>query len=203
MRRSVAIIVVLFLFTIAIIAVVVLRSQDSKAVPGTVAIPDNCNIVGTSGRDIRTGNNGGQTICLLPGNDYAHGKGGDDTIKAGSGDDTSIGGKGLDKVQGGGGNDQLFSVDERGGDKVVGGAGTDRCYVDPGDQTFGCNKVYLGFTSQMARALEANLFSVMSIAEDAIEDLPIPPLPGQTITKTVTIAPGFCNEEPPDPPAFC
>jgi hypothetical protein len=201
MRRSVAIAIVLFLFTITIVAVVVLRSQDSKAI---ARIPDNCNIVGTSGRDIKTGNNSGQKFCLLPGNDYAHGKGGNDIIKAGGGDDTSIGGKGLDKIQGGGGNDQLFSVDERGGDKVVGGTGVDRCYVDLGDQTFGCNKVFFGFSPQLARALEANLFSVMSIAEGVIEtpSVTIPP-PGVTITKTVTIAPGFCNEEPPDPPAFC
>lgn len=200
MRRLVALFAILALFIVALVAVVALRSK---------AIPGDCDVVGTGVRDVKTGSRASQVFCVLAGNDYVHGKGGDDLIRAGSGNDTAIGGVGRDRVIGSAGNDELFTVDNRGGDRVAAGAGRDRCYIDPGDHSTGCDRVFFSFSPEMARALQSNLLQVMGIAEGLLENptatLPVP-VPTVTIARTTVtkvVAPSICNEDPPDPPPFC
>jgi len=48
----------------------------------------------------------------------------------------------LDVLYGGRGADTLITLDGDANDTVFGGAGEDTCYVDPGDNVYGCEHVF-------------------------------------------------------------
>jgi hypothetical protein len=183
--------------TLLVMGLVVVVAQPQAA-------PSKCTWVGTPDRDVKTGTSGKNVLCSLQGQDFVHGQGGNDRIRAGRGRDTLVGGSGRDTLRGGGGQDRLFAVDDASGELVVGGPGKDQCFVDPSDTVRKCEEIFRSDEPQMATALDQSLGDVMEIVEEVLPSItPTLPPPGVTITKTVTIAPGFCNEEPPDPPAFC
>lgn len=161
--------------------------------------PAACTWTGTPQRDVKSGTGGVNVLCALPGKDFIHGRGGNDILRAGGGRDVAVGGGGRDIVRGGGGPDRLFAVDDAGGDRIYGGVGIDECFVDAGDQVFGCERAFLSNEPVMATALQQSLGQVIAIAEDGS---PVPPSPSPVIiTTTVTVPP--CNEGPPEPPPFC
>ncbi|MBT9312401.1 M10 family metallopeptidase C-terminal domain-containing protein [Leptothoe kymatousa] len=90
------------------------------------------NAFGGSGSDSITGNNignvllglgGNDSIFALGGNDIIYGGTGNDIIYAGAGNDSVYGGAGNDRVYGGTGND--YVVGDSGDDVMAGGAGSD------------------------------------------------------------------------------
>jgi Ca2+-binding RTX toxin-like protein len=162
--------------------------------------PAACTWTGTAERDVKTGTADHNELCSKAGNDFIHGQGGNDVLRAGEGRDVAVGGGGRDVVRGGAGPDRLFAVDDHGGDWVYGGPGVDQCFVDPGDQLYGCDRAFRSNEPEMATALAQSLGSVMEIIEAVTPSLTIPP-PVVTITSTIVLPP--CNNGPPDPPPFC
>jgi Ca2+-binding RTX toxin-like protein len=112
------------------------ETQDpnlSSCAPGTIPPPapggPTCRgkpatIVGTSGRDVRTGSQGRDVILALGGNDTLSGLAGNDLICGGPGRDTLKGGKGKDTLLG-----------EKGNDALKGGGGKDFCKGGKGKDT--------------------------------------------------------------------
>jgi Ca2+-binding RTX toxin-like protein len=180
--------------------VVMLLLGSVLPVPPILAAP-GCTFAGSNGRDVYAGDRNGEVICLLDGDEYAHGNGGRDRILGGPGPDSLVGGAGRDKLKGGPGEDRLFATDQRGNDVVRGGAGADRCFADPGDVVRGCESVHRGNVSATTEALSANSFDVTAIAEDALEEVTPTPLPGGGGTNP-TQPPGavFPPCTPPPPP---
>ncbi len=72
--------------------------------------------------------------------DTIRGFGGEDVIFGLDGGDTLIGGSGKDEVFGGNGNDEIKAVDSS-EDLIFCGPGRDKVRANPGDDTFGCEKV--------------------------------------------------------------
>jgi sugar lactone lactonase YvrE len=78
--------------------------------PAPPPVPPKCGgktatIVGTGGRDVRSGTPQADVIALLGGNDTARGLAGNDLLCGGNGRDRLIGGGGRDRLIGGGGRD--------------------------------------------------------------------------------------------------
>jgi hypothetical protein len=84
-------------------------------------------ILGTSGKDVRTGSQGRDVIVALAGNDSISGVGGNDVICGGAGKDT---------LKGGAGKDQLLG--QKGKDTLKGGGGKDVCTGGKGNDTATC-----------------------------------------------------------------
>lgn len=110
---------------------------------------DTNRIIGTSGHDLLSGGDAGETILGLDGDDELQGFGGDDRLDGGAGDDALAGGAGNDALSGGAGNDELWGDDGddiiagglgddfieggRGDDLLIGGDGSDRYRYGRGD----------------------------------------------------------------------
>jgi hypothetical protein len=189
-----------------IITLVGLLILGGMALTASSQIPSDCTWVGTTERDVKTGTSGPNILCALGGDDFLHGRGGRDRIRAGAGQDSVVGGKGRDILKGGAGPDKLFSVDERGGERIVGGAGIDRCFVDPGDHVFGCERLFRSDEPQMAGAYDSSLGTVMTIIEGGLP--PIEPTvtvtqPAVTVTETETVNFPPCSPPPNVVPAPC
>lgn len=182
--------------TVAAVSLVVVSAAPSPA----------CRDEGTAGRDVIAGGRGPDVICALGGDDYVHGDGGNDVVRGGSGNDALVSGKGRDKLYGGSGNDRLFAVDDRPRDLVVGGPGNDQCFVDRGDKARGCEQVFRGhsITIRQFNALSAAFFGGLSLAEELIAEVTLPP-PAVTVTQTVTRTASFppCTPPPSETPAPC
>jgi hypothetical protein len=94
-------------------------------------------IVGTGGKDVRTGSRGRDVIVGLGGNDRLIGLTGNDLICGGAGKDKLKGGPGNDFLSGQKGNDKL--VGQKGKDKLSGKKGKDVCVGGAGtDKAKGC-----------------------------------------------------------------
>ena len=119
------------------------ETQDtnlSTCAPGTIPPPakggPTCKgkpvtIVGTNGRDVRTGSQGRDVFVGLGGSDKLSGKAGNDVICGGAGKDTLKGGKGKDSLLGQKGKDALKG--DGGKDICRGGKGNDtasKCEVE-------------------------------------------------------------------------
>jgi hypothetical protein len=169
------------------------------------SVPSDCTWLGTSERDVKTGTAGPNILCARGGDDFLHGRGGRDRIRAGPGQDSVVGGGGRDVLKGGGGPDKLFAVDDRGGERIVGGAGIDRCFVDPGDHVFGCERTFRSDEPQMAGAFGSSLGTVMNIIEEGLPPIPGPTAtvtqPAITVTQTVPFPP--CSPPPDVVPPPC
>ena len=112
------------------------ETQDtnlSTCAPGTIPPPakggPSCKgkpatIVGTNGRDVRTGSQGRDVFVGLGGSDKLSGKAGNDLICGGAGKDT---------LKGGGGKDSLLG--QKGRDTLGGGKGKDICRGGKGNDT--------------------------------------------------------------------
>jgi hypothetical protein len=165
----------------------------------TLAAP-GCTFAGSNERDVYAGGRNGEVICLLDGDDYAHGNGGRDRIRGGAGPDSLVGGAGRDKLKGGPGEDRIFATDQRANDVVRGGAGADRCFADQGDVVRGCESVHRGNVPATTEALSANSFDVTRIADAALEDVtptPLPPGPETTPTQPPGAVFPPCTPPPP------
>ena len=105
---------------------------------------DECDIVGTAGRDILMGTEGDDVICGLGGADSISGKGGNDIIVGGPGNDRVWAGTGADIVLGQNGNDRIIAGS--GDDLVIGGEGDDRVFARTGNDVIstggGDDRVY-------------------------------------------------------------
>lgn len=84
----------------------------------------NDTIGGGSGNDLVSGGDGKDSLFGNGGNDVLQGGAGDDGLYGGDGDDALFAGSGKDLVNGGAGNDVLFGFE--GNDTLIGGAGSDR-----------------------------------------------------------------------------
>jgi len=100
------------------------------------------NIRGSNHSDEIIGNDGGNWLDLLGGNDTVRGEDGNDTIAAGSGNDIVDGGAGDDSVNGDSGSDDLSGGTGQdtlnggqGNDNLSGGDGADTLYGSTDDDT--------------------------------------------------------------------
>jgi Ca2+-binding RTX toxin-like protein len=112
------------------------ETQDtnlSTCAPGTIPPPAKggptckgkpATIVGTNGRDARTGSQGRDVFVGLGGSDKLSGKAGNDLVCGGGGKDTLKGGKGKDSLLG-----------QKGKDTLGGGKGKDICRGGKGNDT--------------------------------------------------------------------
>jgi RTX calcium-binding nonapeptide repeat (4 copies) len=186
-------------------ATVLLLIGSITPAPPVIAAP-SCDVVGSNGRDVIAGSRSGETVCLLGGDDYAHGNGGRDRIRGGKGSDSLVAGGGRDRLKGGPGPDRLIAVDQRSGNDLLrGGAGFDRCHADPSDTVRGCEEVFRGNLPATTEALTSNSLDVTAIAEEALEILPTPLPPGGTPTQPPGAVFPPCSPPPPDAtsPAPC
>ena len=107
-------------------------------------LTNDCNIVGTTGRDVLRGTPWADVIFGLGGDDllYALSSWGRDSVYGGPGNDLLVGTRGADDwMQGGPGNDELQGDSERdrlyggpGRDRIFGGQGGDRIYTRDGER---------------------------------------------------------------------
>ena len=112
------------------------ETQDtnlSTCAPGTIPPPAKggptckgkpATIVGTNGRDARTGSQGRDVFVGLGGSDKLSGKAGNDLVCGGGGKDTLKGGKGKDSLLG-----------QKGKDTLGGGKGKEICWGSKGNDT--------------------------------------------------------------------
>lgn len=188
------------LTVISLLGVAFVVSAQPKA-------PGRCTQRGTAGRDIMRGRDIADVLCAFRGDDFLHGADGDDRLRAGRNADVAVGAGGRDVLRGGRGNDRLFAVDDRGGERVVGGRGRDQCFVDPGDQAFGCEQTFRGLRPEVVHGLERVAFQVMGIALEVSTITPTVPPPVVTIIQTtvVTVTVPFppCSPPPASPPPPC
>ena len=107
-------------------------------------LTNDCNILGTAGRDVLRGTPWQDIIVGRGGDDrlYALSSYGRDTVYGGPGDDLLVGTRGADDwMQGGPGDDELQGDSERdrlyggaGRDRIFGGEGGDRIYTRDGER---------------------------------------------------------------------
>ncbi|MBC7643744.1 MAG: hypothetical protein H7123_01365, partial [Thermoleophilia bacterium] len=109
-------------------------------------------IIATNSGDHLDGNEIGNIIRGLLGNDVLNGLGGNDslfgdagsdTLNGGAGNDKLTGGPGKDKLNGQAGNDTIDANDHKPGDIVNCGPGKDTARVNKGDKVKGCEKVII------------------------------------------------------------
>jgi Ca2+-binding RTX toxin-like protein len=93
--------------------------------------PDIEGIIGTSFRDVLTGNDVANTLIGGSGPDQLFGAGGNDSLEGGNGADYIEGGFGNDAINGGNGDDILHG--NIGNDRIDGNAGNDSIFGDDGN----------------------------------------------------------------------
>lgn len=113
------------------------------SIPGGLVKAASGNCTGTIADNIFSGTNGIDAINTGAGNDTLNGGAGADYLNGDAGADTIIGGSGRDTLVGGVGSDTLNARDYHGGDTVLCGPGFDTAYINKGDRTRGCEKVYV------------------------------------------------------------
>lgn len=100
---------------------------------GTLSHSGFENVIGSTKRDVITGNDAKNRIDTGDGKDKVSTGGGNDKVFSGKGNDTAYGGDGNDVIKGGAGDDRLFGgkgrdtiAGEDGNDVIDGGKGNDR-----------------------------------------------------------------------------
>ncbi len=99
-------------------------TQDKATSPCPTCKGKPATIIGTSGKDVRSGTPGRDVMVGLAGNDRLSGLAGNDVICGGPGSDKLFGGRGNDKLIGDSGKDTLKGG--AGKDKLTGGPGRDK-----------------------------------------------------------------------------
>ncbi|HEX6653803.1 MAG TPA: FG-GAP-like repeat-containing protein [Thermoleophilaceae bacterium] len=97
-------------------------------------------LTGTVAGDALKGLRGNDVLSGLAGDDCLSGGPGRDRLSGGPGNDTLSGGPGTNRYSGGSGKDRINARNHV-NEKIRCGPGKDRARVDPGDKTFGCERV--------------------------------------------------------------